>query len=373
MIFQVVKGKAAGQSEAIWYNKVQVIGTALRSLFFCLIHGGGGRMAEVFIAGNFKLITTEIQSEQEAFREDVLTGLTASEKHLSCRFFYDSRGSELFEAICDLPEYYLTRSESEILETHADDIVSAASEDVSLVELGSGSATKTRLLIEALLKRQGQLQYIPVDVSRTALEESSRDLAGKYSGLSVLGVSAEYQEGLGIAQAKITGPRFILWLGSSIGNLDREAAVVFLGDIQKTMTVQDQLLVGIDLRKDRDILEAAYDDNQGVTADFNLNLLRRINLELGGQFDLESFEHQALYDETLGRVEMHLLSKVNQKVVLADLDKTIAFGAGELIHTENSYKYSREEIELLFAKAGLELKRQWFDEEARFSLNLASK
>ena len=330
-------------------------------------------MAEVFIADDLKLITTEIQSEREAFREDVLTGLTASEKHLSCQFFYDSHGSELFEAICDLPEYYLTRAESEILEAHANDIVSAAPKDVSLVELGSGSATKTRLFIEALLKRQGQLQYIPVDISRTALEESSRDLVEKYSELSILGVSAEYQEGLGIAQEKVTGPRFILWLGSSIGNLDRDAAVAFLGDIQKTMTVQDQLLVGIDLRKDGDILEVAYDDSQGVTAEFNLNLLRRINEEFGGQFDLEGFEHQALYDETLGRVEMHLLSKVDQKVILADLDKTISFTAGEIIHTENSYKYSTEEINMLFARAGLKLKRQWFDEEVRFSLNLVSK
>ncbi len=319
---------------------------------------------------SFRLIASRPEDRRAAFARDVRAGLTATPRHLSCRYFYDATGSRLFEAICDLPEYYLTRAEREILQEHSPAIAATCPRGTVLVELGSGSAAKTRLLIDALLKRHGRLLYVPVDISSAALEDSSKELVRHFPGLEVLGVAAEYQEGLRHVRDEVTGPKLVLWLGSNVGNFDRPAAVEFLRQVRGTLSPADRLLVGIDLRKDRGILEAAYDDARGVTAAFNLNLLQRINNELGGDFDVTHFRHRAVYDEDAGRIEMYLDSVARQTVRIAALDLQAGFDSGEAIHTEHSYKYSLAEIEALATAAGLRGERQWFDEQRRFSLNL---
>ena len=304
------------------------------------------------------------------FADDVKAGLSAAPKRLSCRFFYDGYGSSLFEEICALPEYYLTRAEQEILEANAEEIAARFQRDVTLLELGSGSAIKTRVLIEALSQRQDCLQFVPIDISPNALEQSSRDLRGFYPDLEVTPVAAEYRQGFARAHQLVSGTKLILWLGSNIGNFERDEAALFLKSLRQSMSPDDRLLVGIDLRKDGKVLEAAYDDASGVTARFNLNILNRINRELGGTFDATRFRHEAVYDEDEGRVEMYLVSDRIQFVNIADLECTIRFGREERIHTENSYKYSVAEVEQLARSGGLHLEKQWIDDGHRFSLNL---
>ena len=317
----------------------------------------------------FTLIATPTDTHHAAFARDVRQGLLVRPRRLSCRYFYDGEGSRLFEQICALPEYYLTRAESEILREHAHAIAETFDTPVTLIELGSGSALKTRWILEALLQRQKTLRYIPIDIGRSALEDSSRRLLGEYPRLQITALVAEYQEGLQQLPGP-QGPRLFLWLGSSVGNLHRSDAAAFLHAVRGTMTAADRLLVGIDLRKHRRVLEAAYDDAQGVTARFNLNLLQRINRELGGHFDLAAFRHRVLYEEQLGRIEIYLDSLHDQRVRIDRLELEIPFAAGEAIHTENSYKYSFAEIDTLAAAAGLQVQEQWLDHHRRFSANL---
>jgi dimethylhistidine N-methyltransferase len=319
---------------------------------------------------HFRLIAIDAGVRREAFARDVRAGLTGRPKRLDCCYFYDQDGSQLFDEICRLPEYYLTRAERAILSEHADEVVGRFAGPVTLVELGSGSAAKTRLLIEALLRRQPELCYVPVDICRTVLEDSAAELLRDYPSLEILAVAGEYQEGLRHLRADAGRPKLVLWLGSNVGNFDRPAAAAFLRQVRQTLAAHDRMLVGIDLRKDRAVLERAYDDARGVTAQFNLNLLARINRELGGDFDLDRFRHRAVYDEEAGRVEMYLDSACDQEVTIGRLGLTVAFAAGEAVHTENSYKYSSAEIEALAAAAGLGVERQWLDGEGRFSVNL---
>ena len=240
----------------------------------------------------------------------------------------------------------------------------------TLVELGSGSAVKTRLLIEALIERQGSLRFIPVDISRSALEESSAALTEEFEDLEILAVAGEYGDGLDYLRQHPGEPRLILWLGSNVGNFERAEAADFIAGVRAAMSPGDRFLAGIDLRKDGAVLEAAYDDSEGVTARFNRNILERINRDLGGRFDLERFRHRAIWDEQLGRVEMHLESAGAQTVAIEGLNLEIGFADGETIHTENSCKYSTTEIEELAAAGGMTLERQWFDPGRRFSVNL---
>jgi len=305
------------------------------------------------------------------FASDVAAGLTAKPKHLSCRYFYDGDGSRLFAAICELPEYYLTRAETEILQRHAREIASLFVGDVTVIELGSGNAVKTRLLLEALLTGR-RVRYVPIDIWRPVLEESAADLLRRFPLLEIVAVAAEYHEGLRHLRSESDRPRLILWLGSNIGNFTREEAAAFLRRIQGTMTPADRMLVGVDLRKDRAILEAAYDDAAGVTAAFNLNLLARINHELDGNFDLSAFQHRAIYNEDLGRIEMYLVSTRAQNVTIGRIGLTVRFAAGETIHTENSYKYSLAEIQAVATAAGLQDERSWQDAAGRFELHLLS-
>jgi dimethylhistidine N-methyltransferase len=263
----------------------------------------------------------------------------------------------------------LTRAESEILREHSHAIVASCDTPVSLIELGSGSALKTRWVIEAILHRQITLCYVPIDIDRGALEDSSRRLLGEYPGLRITALVAEYEEGLQQLPER-QGARLFLWLGSSVGNLHRSDAAAFLREVGRTMSAGDRLLLGMDLRKKREVLEAAYDDAQGVTARFNLNLLQRINRELGGHFDLASLRHRAVYEEQLGRVEIYVDSLREQRVRIDRLELEVPFAAGEAIHTENSYKYSFMEIDDLAAAAGLRVQEQWLDHHRRFSANL---
>jgi len=317
-----------------------------------------------------RLISLDRRARKAALARDVAAGLAAVPKELPCRYFYDRQGSILFDEICRLPEYYLCRAERSILVEHAPEIASLLPEEVTMVELGSGSAVKTRLLIEPLLARRGRLRYLPVDICSAVVEESSRQLLEHYPGLEITAVVAEYQEGLQRLRDEVEEPKVVLWLGSNIGNLHRQEAAAFLRGVRESLSPTDRLLIGIDLRKDRATLERAYDDAAGVTARFNLNLLARINRELGGHFDLQDFAHRANYLEAEGRVEMRLYCLRTHRVRIDRLQREIPFEAGEYIHTENSYKYSLEEIGELAAACGLRVERQWLDRDRCFTLNL---
>jgi dimethylhistidine N-methyltransferase len=302
--------------------------------------------------------------------EEVARGLRSTPKHLPCRFFYDAAGSVLFEEICELPEYYLTRAEDEILAAHAAEIAASARRDCDLVELGSGSARKTRRLIRALLQLDPTLRYLPIDISRTALVSSAEALVAENPGLSILAVAAEYETALAKLAEMSPRRKLVLWLGSNVGNLSRLEAAAFLARLAGRFSKDDRLLIGIDLRKDRRVLESAYDDARGVTARFNRNLLVRVNTELAADFDPDRFRHVAFYDEREGRIEMHLESTVAQTVRIARLGLRVQLEPGERIHTENSYKYSRGEIEDLARDGGMRVERTWLDSRELFSLHL---
>jgi len=235
----------------------------------------------------FEMVTSPARATT-SFGDDVATGLASPQKQLSCHWLYDDRGSQLFEQICELPEYYPTRSEHSILEKRGDEIVEGFDVPPSLVELGSGSATKTRLLIESLLSHHGSLTFVPIDISHTMLQASAESLLAEYPDLNVHAIAGEYEAGLRWLEEAAPSPRLILWLGSSVGNLDRGSAAEFLSQVARSLGPQDRLLLGVDLRKSSRVLERAYDDDAGVTARFNLNLLTRINRELGADFDLEA-------------------------------------------------------------------------------------
>ena len=318
----------------------------------------------------FTLIDAQVDSHPATFAQEVETGLTSSPKRLPCRYLYDEEGSQLFEEICQLPEYYPTRAEAQILRDRAAEVASLFSEAIALVELGSGSAVKTRILMEALLRRHGKLRYVPVDVSRTMLEESSQELLQDYPSLEIVAIAGEYHHGLPHLKAQEDRRKLILWLGGTLGNMERPEAAHFLRVVRDTMSPGDLLLIGVDLRKDRTVLEKAYDDSQGITSRFNRNILARINREFNGNFDLDTFRYSAVYDEEAGRVEMSLVSEQAQQVSIEKLGMVVSFEAEEAIYTENSYKYSLPEIQALAADAGLHVEQQWLDDGSRFSSNL---
>jgi len=322
------------------------------------------------IEERFTLTTTDNEVFINNFSEDVKSGLTSKSKYLPFVYFYDHIGSQLFEKICELPEYYLTRTETDILETNADDIASQFSKETVLVELGSGSSTKTRILLEALLERQSMAHYTPIDVSLQMLEESSYSLLEAYPNLEINAIAAKYNEGIDHLNIRKDQQNLITWLGSSIGNFERSEVTTLLQHIQETMHPDDRFLVGIDLQKDKTVIENAYNDAQGITAEFNLNLLTHVNRELGGNFDIENFGHKAIYNEEIGRIEMYLISHIDQKVFISELDLKVSFTANETIHTENSFKYSLGDIDMLAEETGLYVEQQWFDAERLFSLNL---
>ncbi len=304
----------------------------------------------------------------DAFALAVRSGLRSRPKTLPCRYFYDDQGSRLFEQICDLPEYYLTRTEDAILGEHADAMVAGWLADPVMVELGSGSSSKTRRLIEAALRAYGALHYVPIDVSKTILEESAEGLVRAYPDLRVTGFAANYRDALAGVVERFDRPKLFVFLGSSLGNYEADEAVDLLSLLASSMDPADRLLLGTDLDKDPAALEAAYDDARGVTARFNLNILERINRELGGRFDLGRFEHRARYRADLRRVEMHLVSREAQEVAIPGAGLTTRFDEGESIHTENSHKYTPEMLRSLADRSGFEEEAAWLDRRGLFRL-----
>jgi dimethylhistidine N-methyltransferase len=304
------------------------------------------------------------------FQTAVRTGLLASPKWLPPWLFYDAAGSELFERITGLPEYYPTRLEREVLQDHADEILGTAGPLTLLAELGSGSSRKTRILLERLMKTGLPFQYLPIDVSAWALAQARARLAAEWPGLGVLPMAGSYEEVLPRLAAH-PGPRMVLFLGSSLGNFHLHEAHALLTRIRRHLSAGDTLLLGLDLAKDPGILLPAYDDREGVTARFNLNLLARLNREAGANFDLNGFLHRAIWNPLFHRVEMHLESMANQTVSLPALDLEVNFQPGERLHTESSYKYHLPLIKRLFQASGWEPCRQWRDPGDWFSISLA--
>jgi dimethylhistidine N-methyltransferase len=307
------------------------------------------------------------------FAKDVRRGLTGQPKSLPPKYFYDELGSKLFEAICCLPEYYLTRAEKEILCQRADEIYSSASgaRPLRFIELGSGSADKTRFLIEAALGRQDSLHYVPVDISEPSIYESCENLLRDYPGLRITAYVADYSEALEGIFDSLAGDfwNVVLLLGSNIGNFDPQE----LRQLLRRLARANALIVGADLKKPADRLVPAYNDALGVTAAFNLNILIRINRELGGDFDLSQFQHRALYDRERGRIEMHLVSRKRQRAYIRTLDLSVDFDLGETIHTESSYKFDLDQLSELARGSGFSPQKVWLDRASSFSLNLWSR
>jgi len=306
----------------------------------------------------------------ESFADDVRWGLTALHKHLPPKYFYDDLGSALFEAICELPEYYLTRAETEILERFAPQMIAALDGPVEIVEFGSGSARKTRLLLEAGLAAQGRLVYHPIDISAGALIASASTLAASYPDLSVTAYASDYVEVLRSARLRTSQRVLALFLGSNIGNYEPVAARRLLRAMSESFKPGDALLLGTDLKKDPAVLERAYNDPTGVTAAFNKNVLARINRELGGTFDLDAFEHSARYDGVRGSVDSFLVAQRGMAVPIERLGIEARFSTAETIHTESSHKFAADDIASLASESGFRVERAWTDEGARFAVTL---
>jgi L-histidine N-alpha-methyltransferase len=304
----------------------------------------------------------------KSLRDDARTGLTSSPKKLPPKWFYDDRGSEMFEKITRLPEYYPTRAERAILRARAGEIA-AASRAHTLVELGAGSAEKTVLLLDALRDRGTLRRYVPVDVSEAALAAGSRRVSAAYPGLAVLAVVSDFEEHLGLPAAD--GPRLVAFLGSTIGNLEPAQRAGFLASLRAGLGRGDSVLLGTDLVKDPATLVAAYDDAAGVTAAFNKNVLAVLNRELGADFDLEAFEHVAVWDSASEWIEMRLRSLAGQTVRLGVLGMEVTFAEGEEMRTEVSAKFREERVRAELAEAGLRMRSWWTDPAGRFALSLS--
>ena len=310
------------------------------------------------------------QKGQTDFAREVRAGLSGTPKQLFPKFLYDELGSKLFDAICHVEEYYPTRAETEILSRYANEIVQSVPGCQTLIELGSGSADKTRKVIEALLRNQPSLLFVPIDISPSALEESSHALLQAYPRLRIDAYAADYFDGLAALEPPAKGPALMLFLGSNIGNFAKQDATTFLRAIRKRLRAGDALLLGADLKKDRETLERAYNDSLGVTRAFILNQLARINREFGSDFDLWAFGLRSVYNDDEGRIDVYLESLRDQTVKIPGLDLSITLLAGERIHMENAYKYDLVELSAMAEQTGFARAQTWFDEAKRFSSNL---
>jgi dimethylhistidine N-methyltransferase len=308
----------------------------------------------------------------EQLARAVRTGLGSRPKTLPPWLFYDEAGSELFEQITELPEYYLTRTERAIFERYASEMVATAVSGARLrfTELGAGSAEKTRVLMKAALKQQKGLVFEAVDVSATALLVAQARIEREIPGVKVHLLEMDYTNGFELDDCDPGEQRLVLYIGSSIGNFEPEEAARILCKVRKQLVAGDCLLLGVDLVKNESTLLAAYDDAAGVTAAFNKNMLVRMNRELGADFDLAAFEHRAIWNEHLSRMEMHLESSTDQRVRFASLDWEVEFEAGETTHTENSYKYRPGAAETMLAAAGFACAGTWTDERGWFEVCL---
>lgn len=308
--------------------------------------------------------------QKASFADDVLAGLSAPSKHLSSKYFYDELGSALFDAITVLPEYYLTRVETEILREWGWEMVRALGNPIEFIELGSGSAIKTRILIEEALRVQRSLRYSPIDISREALRVSAETLVASYPALSITAYAGDYFTILGTEHLRRETRSLVMFMGSNLGNYEPDEARKLIAGIASSLKRGDGLLLGVDMKKDPQVLQLAYDDPTGVTAAFNKNVLARINRELGGHFDLHDFRHVVHYDEESGAVQSFLEAQRAHDVQIDAINLAVSFAPGERIHTESSYKYSPQDISRLGEDAGLRLERRWTDPQERFSVNL---
>ena len=318
---------------------------------------------------NKKIPLLDLQPDGGNFLEETLNGLRSDPATLPCKYFYDSHGANLFEQICELPEYYPTRTEISILRDHLNEISEVIGPQARIVEYGSGAGEKIRLLLNSLQEARA---YTPIDISREQLIASADSLQQDYPGLEVLPVCADYASELTLPTPKAPFARTLVFFpGSTIGNFKPREALAFMKRFHQLCMQGDEpgmLLIGYDLKKDRAKLEAAYNDSQGVTAEFNLNLLHRINNELGGHFDIDNWRHEARWNETEGAVEMHLVSQTEQ-VARVNGDQ-FPFAAGQTIHTENSFKYDSDEFRALAEQAGFQRLHYWQDKQQQFQVAL---
>lgn len=319
-----------------------------------------------------RVVLHDMEPTTETLRSEVIAGLSRSPRTLPCKFFYDERGAELFEEICRLDAYYQTRTETGILRASIEEIAEALGPGLRLVEPGSGSGEKTQLLLRNL---HDPVAYVPIDISRSQLMEYAIAMSEEYPELEVLPVCADYTKPLALPQPEREPRRTAVFFpGSTIGNFEPPAATAFLERLAAMCEPGGAILIGVDLKKDRERLELAYDDPEGVTAAFNLNLLSRINAECGADFDLDGWRHRAVYGEETGRIEMHLVSVRNQSVRIpggnGEEPFTVTFRAGEFIDTEHSYKYTVPEFSALAREAGLDTERVWTDGACMFGLLL---
>ncbi|HEX3421134.1 MAG TPA: L-histidine N(alpha)-methyltransferase [Candidatus Udaeobacter sp.] len=302
--------------------------------------------------------------ESAAFLADVIAGLSSNPRTIPCKYFYDGSGAALFQKICELPEYYVTRTEIDILDRSRADIASQLGPNVELIGLGTGAGTKTRILIEGL---KNPAVYIPVDISEKQLRESTALFRKVFPNLEILPVCADYLQSVVLPTPRCKPARNIVYFpGSTIGNFEPHEAIQFLSRVANVCRGGGGLLIGVDLKKDRQVLEAAYNDSANVTAEFNLNLLERIDRELGADFDLDQWRHRAIYNSSAGRIEMHLISETDQFVHLNE--HNFHFRRGEKIITEFSYKYTPDEFATLAAKAGFKFVRLWTDDSRLFGV-----
>ncbi len=299
----------------------------------------------------------------EVFLRDVLEGLGRTPKQLPCKYFYDRRGSELFDQICELDEYYLTRTELAIMREHAAEMAARIGPRCLLIEPGSGSSRKTRLLLEQL---EEVAAYVPVDISMEHMTRWAKALAGDFPKLRVMPVHADFCAEFPVPEVPLAERCVVYFPGSTIGNFQPNAAVSLIGRMARLVGTHGGLLIGIDRKKDPVVLEAAYNDEAGITRAFNLNMLHRIQNELDAEIDIDQFEHQAFYNESEGRIEMHLVSRVNQAIRLDGADFELA--AGETIHTENSYKYDLADFDRITFRGGFQRQAIWSDPKAYFSV-----
>lgn len=323
------------------------------------------------INDRFTLYFVQNGNAKNTFSLDVINGLQANPKTLPPKYFYDFAGSILFDKICLTSEYYVTRTEASILEKHSDEIARVNSEKKIIIELGSGSSIKTRYILNSFIKLNTNLTYVPIDLSEI-LVQSGKELLKDFEGLSIKGIIGEYEESISAASEIFHEPKLIVFLGSSIGNFDLHHAEIFLKNLSSNMKHNDSLLIGFDLVKDINVLNAAYNDNEGITAEFNLNLLKRINNELSSNINVNNFEHKAFFNSDKSRIEMHLVSKCIQSFSLKG-SGLISFKKNETIHTENSYKFTDEMIMDLARNSGLKINNAWKDPQNYFGLCLMSK
>lgn len=302
----------------------------------------------------------------------VYHGLSLRPKRLPPWLFYDETGSRLFERITELPEYYLTRTERNILSAHAAAMIARAADGARLriAELGAGTASKTCLLLAAAVRHQGTVLYEPIDVSETALRDATRRVESQIAGVTIASRTTDYTGALSFEPPRDSERRLVLYIGSSIGNFEPDDALCLLRRVYTALRPGDAILLGVDLVKDRDVLLDAYDDAAGVTAAFNRNVLVRINRELGADFNPLAFTHRAFWNSTHSRIEMHLESRRSQRVHIAGLDMTVHFAAGETIHTENSFKYQPGQAQEMLVQAGFLPTAAWTDERNWFAVCL---